>query len=525
MRKIREVLRLKYEQRLSNRMTAKSCNVGRRTVAEYWQRAQKACINWAQDKELNDTDLLNKLCPQQIINDNVGIDRREPDWAYIHAELKRPHVTLELLWQEYREAQPNGYQRSWFGDLYRRWRMKLNVCMRQEHRAGEKIFVDYCDGIGIIDRSTGEEIPTHMFVSVWGASNYTYAEASLTQGQRDWLMSHVRAFEYYGCVPRAVVIDNLKSGVTRPCRYEPEVNASYRDLADHYGCCVLPARVRHPKDKAKVEAGVLIAQRWILACLRNQRFYSIAELNGAIRLLLEKLNSRQMQKLRSTRKELFERLDKPAGQPLPEKRYEYAAWKKARVNIDYHVEIDKHYYSVPYQLAQEQVDVRATDHTIEIFYKEERQTSHARGFDKYKHSTKPEHMPEAHRRYMTWNPERIIAWAEKTGPSAREVVKNNLESRRFPEQAYRTCLGILRLSSHYPAERVENACKRALQYRVYSFTRIKAILDTGMDKQVDLFENAAPVRVSSMHENVRGGQYYADSEQDVNGHEKCTRLA
>ena len=516
MRKIREALRLKYEHSLSNRQAARSCNISRPTVAEYWNQAQKSGIDWARDKGLSDTDLMNKLYPKQIINGIVGgIDHVEPDWAYIHAELKRQHVTLELLWQEYKEAHPNGYQRSWFGDLYRRWCRKLNVCMRQEHRAGEKLFVDYCDGLTIIVRSTGEEILTQLFVAVWGASNYTFAEASMTQCRHDWLMSHVRAFEYYDCVPRAVVIDNLKSGVTHPCRYEPEVNASYRDLADHYDCCVLPARVRHPKDKAKVEAGVLIAQRWILACLRNQRFYSIAELNEAIRILLEKLNSRQMQKLKSSRKELFERLDKPAALSLPEKRYEYAEWKKARVNIDYHVEIDRHYYSVPYQLAHEQVDVRSTDHTVEIFHKGQRQASHTRGFEKHKHSTKPEHMPEAHRQYMTWNPERIMAWAEKTGPYTREVIKNNLESRRFPEQAYRSCLGILRLSNHYPADRLENACKRALQYRVYSFTRIKAILDTGLDKQADLFENVAAPRVSPMHENVRGIGYYAKNEQEL----------
>lgn len=516
MRKIREALRLKYEHGLSNRQTAVSCNIGRRTVAEYWQHAQKAGIDWARDKELSDTDLMNKLYPKQVINGiDVGIERTEPDWAYIHAELKRPHVTLELLWQEYKEGNPSGYQRSWFGDLYRRWSKKLNVCMRQEHRAGEKVFVDYCDGIKIIDKTTGAEIPTELFAMVWGASNYTFAEASMTQSCRDWLMSHARAFEYYGCVPQAVVIDNLKSGVTRPCRYEPEVNASYRDMADYYGCCVLPARVRRPKDKAKVEAGVLVAQRWILACLRNHRFYNIAELNEAIGILLEKLNSRQMQKIKSSRKELFERLDKPVALPLPEKRYEYAEWKKARVNIDYHVEIDNHYYSVPYQLTHEQVDVRSTDHTVEIFYKGQRQASHTRGFEKHQHSTNPEHMPETHRRYMEWHPDRILQWAAKTGPYTREIVKHNLESRRFPEQAYRSCLGILRLSGHYPVERLEKACKRALQYHVYSYTRIKAILDTGLDKQADLFENSAAARVSPMHENVRGGQYYANNEQGL----------
>jgi transposase len=514
MRKIREALRLKYEQGLSDRMAAKSCNICRRTVAEYWQQAQLAGINWAQDKELSDTDLLNKLYPKKSIgSDESCMVGREPDWSHIHAELRRPHVTLELLWREYKETNPSGYQRSWFCELYRSWRRKLNVSMRQDHRAGEKLFVDYCDGITIIDRVTGEETLTQLFVSVWGASNYTYAEASMTQAIRDWLMSHVRAFEYYKRVPRAVVIDNLKSGVTRACRYEPEINASYRELAEHYGCCVLPARVRHPKDKAKVEAGVLIAQRWILACLRNQKFYSLAELNSAIGVLLEKLNSRQMQKLKMSRQELYEQLDKPAALELVERRYEYTQWKKARVNIDYHVELDRHYYSVPYQLAQLQVDVRATDHTVEIFYNDQRQASHERSFDKHRHSTKAEHMPESHRAYMTWNPDRIRAWAEKTGPYTHEVIRINLESRRFPEQAYRTCLGILRLSGHYPNGRLENACKRALQYRIYSFTRINAILDTGLDKQADLFDNAATPHVSPMHENVRGIEYYDDSKQ------------
>jgi transposase len=509
MSKIRDVLRLRHEQGLSIRKVAQSCNISRPTVTEYLEQAERNGIEWFRDKELSESDLEKKLWGAMM----PGLGKAMPDWRYVHEEMKKAHVTMSLLWQEYKEANPAGYQQSQFGELYRQFRRTLNVSMRQEHRAGEKLFVDYTDGIKVIDRSTGEEILTQLFVSVWGASNCTYAEASLTQNKRDWIMSHVRALEYYGCVPKMIILDNLKSGVTKACRYEPELNASYLDLARHYGFCAIAARPYRPKDKAKVEAGVLVAQRWILASLRNRRFYSLSELNAAIRELLEKLNNRMMQKLKKSRKELFESLDRPAASALMVARYEYAEWKKARVNIDYHVEVDHHYYSVPYQLVRQEIEVRVTDTVVEMFYKGVRQASHVRSPERNRSTTNGEHMPESHRKHMEWNPSRILSWAEKVGPCTKEFLRNILEGRKYPELGYRSCLGILRLSKHYAPERLENACKRGLYYRTHTFHNIKSILENGMDKQQDLIDRTqTKAVVSPVHENIRGLDYYGGSD-------------
>ncbi|PIV20548.1 MAG: IS21 family transposase [Deltaproteobacteria bacterium CG03_land_8_20_14_0_80_45_14] len=507
MCKIREILRLKYELGLSNRPVAKSCGVGRRAVSEYWKLAQESGLDWAEAQRLSDTELEERLFRQ---GRTTG-EKTQPDWNYIYQEMKRPHVTLQLLWQEYREENMEGYQYSWFNELYNQWRKKLNICMRQEHRAGEKLFIDYCDGMPIINRETAEKIATQLFVGVWGASNYTYAEASFTQEKQEWIMAHVRAFEYYGCVPYILVPDNLKSGVVKACRYEPDINRTYLELARHYHTTVIPARPYRAKDKAKVEAGVLMAQRWILACLRNRKFYSLAELNQAIRELLERLNNRQMRKLHRSRKEMFETLDKIAALPLPERRYEYADWKKPRVNIDYHIEVESHYYSVPYQLAHQQVDVRITAKTIEVFFKCQRQASHPRSYVKYGYTTLVEHMPESHRKYLEWTPTRILGWAEKTGPCTKELVKTIIESKQHPEQAYRSCLGIFRLEKYYPKERIENASKRALKYRICSYQSMKSILATGLDKQADLFYGSGNL-ISPEHQNIRGESYYRNTE-------------
>jgi transposase len=509
MSKIRDVLRFTYEQKLSQRDVAKSCSISRPSVSEYLERAASVGIDWSRDKELSDCELEKKLWGGKAPGEGKAL----PDWSYIHGEMKKPNVTLSLLWQEYKEEhKENGYQQSQFGEFYRQFKRTLKVSMRQDHRAGEKVFVDYTDGLKIIDRSTGEEISTELFVSVWGASNYTYAEASLTQNKRDWIMSHVRALEFFGCVPKMVILDNLKSGVTKACRYEPELNASYLDLSRHYGFCAIAARPYHPKDKAKVEAGVLVAQRWILASLRNRRFYSLVELNAAIRELLEKLNNRKMQKLKRSRREMFESLERPAACALVAERYEYAEWKKVRVNIDYHVEVEHHYYSVPYQLVHQDMEARVTDTIVEVFYKGERQASHVRSPLANESTTLSPHMPEAHRRHMEWNPTRILSWAEKVGPCTKEFLRNILESRKYPELGYRSCLGILRLSKHYSPERLENACKRGLYYRTHTYRNIKAILENGMDKQQDLIDRPIREVISPVHENIRGFTYYHGSD-------------
>ncbi len=511
MFKIKEMLRLKYECGLSIRKISKSCCISRPAVSNYLESAETNNLGWEQIKALSDDELKSLLLKNQG-NKNIS-DKAVPDWNYIHQELKRANTTLALLWQEYREEHPEGYQYSWFSDLYGQWRKKLRLTMRQTHKAGEKLFVDYCEGLMIVDPITGEKIPTQLFVGVWGASNYTYAEASLRQDKESWLMAHVRALEYSQAVPRVVVPDNLKAGINHVCKYEPEINRSYQELAGHYGFAVIPARPYHPKDKAKVEAGVLIVERWILASLRNRIFYSLAELNEAIWNLLEKLNTRKMQKQGLSRREQFEQLDKPAALSLPGKCYEYAEWKKARVNIDYHIEVEKHYYSVPFQLRGESVDVRISGFTIEIFHKNRRQTSHVRSHKKHQYTTLPEHMPEAHRKHLEWSPSRIIGWAEKTGPNTKMLVQNILASRKYPEQVYRSCLGIIRLANHYPVQRLENACQRALHYRTFSYSSIKAILANGLDRQTDLICPSA-VKVALSHENIRGQNYYdSDGEE------------
>jgi transposase len=410
------------------------------------------------------------------------------------------------LWQEYREQHPEGYRYSQFCELYRRWRQKLDYCMRQDHRGGEKLFVDYGEGLKLLDPQSGAAISTQLFVAVWVASNFTYAEATLTQQLPDWIGSHTRAFSYFGCVPKIVVPDCLKSAVSQACRYEPELNPSYAEMAAHYGICVLPARPARPRDKAKVENGVLVAKRWILAALRHRTFYSLTELNGAIGELLERLNSRPLRKLKKSRRELFSLFDQLNALLLPDKLYEYAEWKLATVNIDYHIEVDKHYYSVPFRLLREKLQVRLTAHTVEAFLKGERVAAHPRSFIPYHHSTLKEHMPPDHQNYLEWTPSRMLRWAEKIGPHTATLIEKIIETRIHPEQAYRSCLGILRLEKHYPKDRLENAALRALRFGALSFKALRKILSAGLDR-LEQNQQISPAGLPA-HDNIRGGRYY-----------------
>jgi len=383
----------------------------------------------------------------------------------------------------------------------------LDVVMRQEHRAGEKLFVDYAGHtVPVIDGATGEIKQCQLFVAVLGASNYTYAEATWTQGLADWIGSHVRLFDYLGGVPEMVVPDNLKSGVTKACFYEPDLNPTYQDMAAHYGVAVLPARAARPRDKAKVEVGVQVAERWILARLRNRQFFSLAELNRAIRELLDGLNERPFHKLPGSRKSMFQELDKPALRPLPENRYEYAEWKKVRVNIDYHVEFDGHYYSVPYRLFRSSLELRATAQTVECFAEGKRVASHRRSRVKGGHTTLPEHMPSSHRKYASWTPGRMIGWAQQTGPHTAELVEAILKERSHPEQGFRSCLGIIRLAKSYGAEKVDAACGRALAIKARSYKSVRAILENNLEGKPmpGRGKEAPPIE----HANVRGAAYY-----------------
>jgi transposase len=504
MRKVREILRLKYEQDLNNRDIAASCRISPSTVSEYVTRARTAGVVWPLPTDMSDADLEVRLFPPASSEERA---EDMPDWQCVARELRRKGVTLQLLWEEYHEQHPKGYGYSFYCALYRRFTASIDPRMRQAHEAGHKLFVDYAGmTVPVVDRHTGEVFDAQIFVATLGASNYTYVEATATQTLPDWIGSHVRALEFFGGVPRVVIPDNLKSGVTSAHLYEPDVNRTYMDVAQHYGFAVVPARPVHPRDKAKVESHVQIVERWILARLRNRRFLSLQDLNEAIEPLLDKLNSTPFQKLRGTRQSVFEELDRPALSPLPTQRYVYAQWSKARVNIDYHIEVDERYYSVHYDYIKKQVDVRSTAIIVEIFYKGERLASHMRGARAGQTVTLPEHMPSHHKAHAEWTPERIIRWAGESGESVGRAVDTILSRHVYPEQGFRSCLGIMRLGQKHGADRLNAACARILQAGSPSYKSIQSILLKGLDS-LPLPEQTQEVD-PIMHANIRGADYY-----------------
>ncbi len=513
MRKIREVLRLKWKLGLSHRQIKRSVRLGHGTVCDYLLRAKCEGLSWEQVEALNDAELEERLFPRLPSRQGAG-KRALPDWAAVHRELTKKAVTLSLLWQEYRERHCDGYGRSRFCQLYRIWEGTLDVCLRQDYKAGEMLFVDYAgQTVAVIDPQSGEVLEAQIFVAVLGASNYTFAEATWSQDLEDWIGSHVRTFEAIGGVSEIVVPDNLKSGVTSPCRYEPDVNRTYEELAGHYGVAVVPARVRKPRDKAKVESGVLQVERWILARLRNETFFSLRELNASIAKLLVELNDRPLKVLGISRRELFEQVDRPALRALPPQPYELSEWKKVRVAPDYHVEFEGHYYSVPYQLVKKQLDLRATAQTVEVLDRGKRVAAHRRNPSRGRHTTITEHMPKAHQAYLEWTPPRLIRWAGKTGDSTAELVETIMLSRSHPQQGFRACLGLMRLGETYGAERLEAACRRALAIQGLSYKSVKSILKNGLDGEPlpELVE-IAPIE----HDNVRGAVYYrAESSEEM----------
>lgn len=503
MRKVRDVLRLRAGG-LSKRQIAASLNIGATSVGEYLRRARRLNLGWPLPRDLSDEELDRLLFPPPLA---VSPDRRPlPDWPALHREMRKPGVTLSLLWEEYRAVDPEGYGYSRFCDLYRDWRGRLSPTMRQAHVAGEKMFVDYAGAtVEVIDGLTGEVHEAQVFVATLGASSYTYAEATWTQALPDWIGSHTRAFTFIGGVPAQVVPDNLKSGVARACRYDPEINRTYAGMAAHYATAIVPARPRRPRDKAKVEVGVQVVERWILARLRNRRFFGLAELNQAIRELLEDLNGRLTRHLGASRRQLFEALDRPALKPLPAQAYEYAEWKQRRVGLDYHVEVEKHYYSVPHALAKQKLWARITDRTVEIFHNGKRVAAHVRGSGNRRHTTTPEHMPSAHRRYANWTPERVRRHAAANGPNTETLVAVIMRTRPHPEQGFRSCIGILRLAKAHGGERLEAACERALEIGAHSYSSVASILRNNLDHR-------APQRAADgpaiAHANIRGSGYF-----------------
>lgn len=507
VRKIREVLRLGAEG-LSDREIGRSLRIGKNTVRRYRTRAEAAGVEWPLPPEMTESALESRLFPGAPRSSTEL--RAAPDWAYVHRELRRPGVTLQLLWLEYKEGQPDGYQYSQFCARFREWKGALDLVLRQEHRAGEKVFVDYAgQTVPVADPATGEIREAQVFVATMGASNFLYVEATWSQALADWIQSHVRMFEYLGGVPHLVVPDNLRSGVSRACWYDPDTNPTYQELGAHYGTGILPTRPGKPKDKAKVESGVLVAERLILAPLRNHTFSGLAELNQALRSRLEAVNDRPFQKLEGTRRSLFEELDRPALKRLPDERYAYAEWRKARANIDYHISVEGHLYSVPFRLVREEVKVRLTATTVEAFHDGRRVAAHVRGHRKGGFTTDPTHRPKAHQEHLAWPPSRLIRWAERTGPHTAAIVRRILEERPHPEQGYRPCLGILRLGDRYTPERLEAACKRAVGIQGISYRSIKSILDHGLDRLEAEEEAQTTLALPQSHPNLRGADYYA----------------
>jgi len=505
MRQLTDILRLKYEARLSHAKIAAALGLSKGVVSKYVSLAEaKGVAAWPLPAALDEAALERLLFPETPTRRRFA----EPDFLEIHEELKRKGVTLQLLWAEYAAAAhgDEALRYSQFCQRYRDWRAVQRRSMRQQHRAGEKLFIDYCGPtVPFIDTATGEVVEAQVFVAVWGASSYTYAEATRSQSLPDWIGAHQRALTYFGGCPALLVPDNLKSAVARACRYEPTLNRTYADMARHYGVAVLPARPYKPKDKAKAEVGVQLVERWILARLRHHTFYSLAEINAAIAALLVELNERRFQRAPYSRRELFERLDRPAMRPLPEHPYEYAEWSFVKPGIDYHVEVDKRFYSVPHTLVGQRLEARVTATSVEVLHKSRRVAVHPRrGPSRY--STLPEHMPESHRRHREWSPGRFLNWAQTIGPATLGVVKRQLEDRPHPEHGYRACLGILNLSRHYGHTRLEAACRRALRINSPRYRSVASILKSGLDAAVD--DETPETQPLPFHDNVRGPGYY-----------------
>ena len=505
MRKLREIIRLRLQAGQSGRAIARSCGLSPSTVGSYLGRIELAKLGWPLPSELDDDTVLERLL---FPDEHRPVSNRpEPEWTYVHRELQRRHVTKQLLWQEYKEATPTGLQYSQFCDRYLLWARPLSATMRQAHHVGEKTFIDFSgSGLDVVHPLTGDCQKAVLFLAVLGASNLTYAEPVLHQDLPTWVGAHVRAFEYFGGTTEIWVPDNPRVGVTKASKYEPLLNRTYGDLSAHFGAAVIPARPYKPRDKAKVEGAVLIASRWILAVLRHRTFYSMEEMRVAVAELLEKLNRRQMRRLKKSRRELFEEIERAALKPLPVRPYEYAEWTQPKVDLSYHVEHDDHFYSVHFTLIGEQLDLRATETTVEIFRRGTRIESYQRSYAKGKYTTRKHHMPRAHLDQVEWTPERLTSWAKKTGPRTAALLEAVMASKAHPQQGFKACLGILRLAKQYPPQRIERAAARALHFRTLTSGSVASMLKNNLDQLA--LPGEEPQQSLPLHENIRGRDYY-----------------
>lgn len=503
MRKISEIFRQRFELKLSYRDVARSLNMSISTVSDYIARAKAAGLSWPLPTGLSEQALYDKLFLP------VGATKTErpyPDWEDVHRELRKKGMTVRLLWREYRDHHAMGLGYSQFCNHYQRYVKTITPVMRQTHKAGEKSFVDYA-GMKMpwIDSQTGETHEAEIFVGCLGASQFIFTEATATQQLPDWINSHIHMFEYFGGVSEIIVPDNLKAGVTKAHRYDPDINSNYQHVCEHYGIAIIPARAAEPKDKAKVESAVGIVERQILAPLRHMTLMSIGEINAAIYPRLTALNNQPFQKMKTSRRELFEKIDKPALKPLPPERYHYAHWKKAKIHVDYHVVFEDHYYSVPHQHIHQAVEIRSTAKTVECFYKNQRIANHVRSYKKYGFTTVSEHMPKAHQEHAKYSPTHIRSWAKKMGCQTAHFIEHMIAARAFPQQAYRACYGVLRLSNRFGEERLEKACAKALLVGATRYQHVELILKNQLEEVP--VNQSSDIQLSA-HDNIRGAHYY-----------------
>jgi transposase len=507
MRKLKEVARLLLEFKLGIRPIARACNISTSTAHAYVDRLKELDVPYGEIAVMGDDELEDLLFPKEERTPT----KPSPDFDYLSKEMTKKAVTLQLLYEEYKKDNPDGYERSRFYALYRDWIKTVDPVMRFTHKAGEKMFIDFSgDKAHYQDPATGKIVEAELFVSVLGASSYLFARAVPDQTVEHFMGCTIRAFEFYGGCTEYLVPDNTKSAVTHPSYYEPDINRTFAAMAEHYHVAVLPTRVAKPKDKAKVESGVLQAQRRILASLRNRTLFSLAELNQAIVEETRKLNERSMTGIGKSRYDLFVELDKPALRPLPQERYTITAWRKAKVHIDYHVDVAKTYYSVPYTLLGQKVDIGSTSSIVEIYHRGTRVASHLRVNKPGAFVTDTRHMPHSHRQYLEWTPERIKSWGEKIGVHTRMLMEAIMEHREHPEHGYRSCLGLVRLSKLYPPERVEKACRRALDLNAYNYKSVKSLLERGLEKMSPEMTQ----KIIPLHSNVRGKSYYGEVDHD-----------
>lgn len=504
MRKIKEIMRLRLSKGYSIREISKALGIAQSTVGDCIRRINAASLDWPLDDGITDQFLEELL---YVKSNEIQKNLPEPNYELIHQELPKKGVTLQLLWQEYKEMYPNGYQYSQFCSNYRQWSKTINLSMRQSHAPGDKVFVDYAGKtVPIYCLYSGNIVyRAQIFVGVLGASNYTFAIASRDQKKESWIRAHIEMFKFFNGVPNKIIPDNLKSAVSKACKYDPDINPTYLEMAKHYDTVILPARVRKPKDKAKAEIGVNLVSRWILAVIRNEKFYSLEDLNKRIRELLIKLNNKPFQKLEGNRHSKFLGIDQPSLNKLPENPYIYTNIKIARVHIDYHIEVEKHFYSVPYKQVSKEVEVRYNDHIVEVFYKNKKISSHMRSYNKGRYTTCTEHMPSRHQAYAKWSPERLTNWASKIGPNTAMVCSEIIESKKYPEQGFKPVLGVIRLSKQYGDDRLEAASAKALKIKSPNYKSIKSILKVGFDRENHMFQEKKAI---PKHQNIRGSEYY-----------------